>query len=151
VSAVREDAHTLPERLLRAAADAENARKRADRRAGAACAAERARVAAAWLPILDDLDRAVDAVEQTTTAGAELAWGISAARDRAVALLASLGFDRHEETRIPFDPRRHHAVGTTSDATVPRGTVLVVVRPGYGDGERQLRPAEVVVAGAPSG
>ena len=45
-----------------------------------------------------------------------------------------------------FDPARHEAVGTVSDPRAPAGTVLHVVRPGYGVGERQLRPAAVVVA-----
>ena len=135
----------LPEPALRAVADADNARKRADLRAGVACEQERARVAAIWLPVLDDLDRAVENSLDTADVGAT----VRMVRDRAVALLASLGFDRHEETRVPFDPRRHYAVGTRPDATVPRGTVLAVVRPGYGDGDRLLRPAEVVVAGAP--
>ncbi|WP_213450140.1 nucleotide exchange factor GrpE [Rhizomonospora bruguierae] len=146
---MREDADTLPDKMLRAIAEAENARKRADLRAVSACADERARVAAAWLPVLDDLDRAVDAVGHGTEAGSDLATGVSAARDRAVAALRSLGFHRDDETRVPFDPHRHHAVGTTSDASVPQGTVLAVVRPGYGDGSRQLRPAEVVVAAPP--
>ena len=45
-----------------------------------------------------------------------------------------------------FDPARHEAVGATADTDAPPGTVVRVVRPGYGEGERQLRPAAVVVA-----
>ena len=48
-------------------------------------------------------------------------------------------------TRATFDPARHEAVART-DPDAPPGTVVRVLRPGYGDGEQQLRPAAVVVA-----
>ena len=56
-----------------------------------------------------------------------------------------LGFPRFENPGEPFDPSRHEAVGTT-DADAPAGTVVAVVRPGYGTPEHVLRPAAVVVA-----
>jgi molecular chaperone GrpE len=46
----------------------------------------------------------------------------------------------------PFDPSRHEAVATMPDADAKPGTVLHVVRPGYGSDERPLRPAAVIVA-----
>jgi molecular chaperone GrpE len=64
----------------------------------------------------------------------------------ALAILAALGFPRQADVGTAFNPERHEAVGTLADAQAPAGTVLHVVRPGYGDGERQLRPAAVVVA-----
>ena len=45
-----------------------------------------------------------------------------------------------------FDPARHEAVATVPDPKAPPGTVVHVVRPGYGEDERQLRLAAVVVA-----
>ena len=72
--------------------------------------------------------------------------GIRAVRDQAVEVLARLGFPRHDETGVPFDPFRHEAVGVVPDAQAAAGEVARVVRPGYGDGERQLRPAAVLVA-----
>jgi molecular chaperone GrpE len=62
-----------------------------------------------------------------------------------------LGFPRYGDTGVPFDPRRHEAVATRPDPDVPPGTVLEVLRPGYGDGDRQLRPAAVAVATQASG
>ncbi|MGV9574595.1 nucleotide exchange factor GrpE, partial [Streptomyces nigra] len=56
------------------------------------------------------------------------------------------GEDRHAETGVPFDPARHEVVGVVQDPDAPPGTVVEVLRPGYGDGERQLRPAAVTVA-----
>ncbi len=73
--------------------------------------------------------------------------GVRAVLEQAVAVLAALGFPRQdEEVGAAFDPVRHEAVATVPSAEVPAGTVLDVVSPGYGEGERQLRPAGVVVA-----
>jgi molecular chaperone GrpE len=52
---------------------------------------------------------------------------------------------------VPFDPARHEAVKVVEDAEAKPGTVVEVLRPGYGQGERWLRPAAVAVATAPSG
>lgn len=134
----------LEDRLRRALADADNMRKRCERQVVDSRADERARVAAAWLPIVDNLERAL---EHANGASGTVIEGIRVVRDQAVALLGSLGFRRHDETGIPFDPQMHEAVSVLSDGGVPAGTVLQVLHPGYGEGNRQLRPAAVVVAG----
>jgi molecular chaperone GrpE len=104
---------------------------------------ERARVAREWLPVLDSLDRALE--HAGSDPGAVIA-GVRAVRDQALDVLARLGYPRREDLGQPFDPARHDAVGTRQPADAPPGTVVEVVRPGYGDGEHQLRPALVVVA-----
>jgi molecular chaperone GrpE len=68
------------------------------------------------------------------------------AREQALAALARLGYPRHEEVGVPFDPARHEAVKIVEDAEAASGTVVQVLRPGYGQGERWLRPAAVAVA-----
>jgi molecular chaperone GrpE len=69
-------------------------------------------------------------------------------REQALGVLAGLGFGREDETGVPFDPARHEVVGVVdSDGTgQPPGSVVSVVRPGYGAPGRQLRPAAVTVA-----
>jgi molecular chaperone GrpE len=134
----------LEDRLRRALADADNARKRCERLVVESRADERARVASEWLPIVDNLERALE--HAGAEAGAVID-GVRAVRDQAVALLRSLGFPRHDETDVPFDPQLHEAVSVVPDGDAPAGTVVQVVRPGYGEGTRQLRPAAVVVAG----
>ena len=66
-------------------------------------------------------------------------------------MLARLGFARRDDTGAKFDPARHDAVASAADRGAPPGMVVEVVRPGYGDGEHQLRPAQVVVAAADDG
>ncbi|HEY4022889.1 MAG TPA: nucleotide exchange factor GrpE [Pseudonocardiaceae bacterium] len=47
---------------------------------------------------------------------------------------------------MPFDPNRHEVVAVVDDPGTDPGTVLEVLRPGYGDAQRQLRPASVAVS-----
>ncbi len=131
------------DRWRRAIAEADNIRKRCARQVADERGAERARVAAEWLPVLDNLERAL---EHAPADGDPVVVGVRAVRDQAVDVLARLGFPRHAETAVPFDPYRHEAVGVVADDDSPAGAVVQVVRPGYGDGERLLRPAAVLVA-----
>ena len=131
-------------RLLRAMADLDNLRKRFHREVVREREAERSRVAAEWVPVVDDLDRALDQAT-ADSAPAGFTEGLQAVRDHAVAVLARLGFPRFENPGERFDPSRHEAVGAI-EADAPAGTVVAVVRPGYGTPERVLRPAAVVVA-----
>jgi molecular chaperone GrpE len=136
----------LEDRLRRALADADNTRKRCERQVADVRVDERARVSAAWLPIVDNLERALEHADADSDAVIE---GIRFVRDQAVALLGSLGYRRHDETDVPFDPQLHEAVSVVPDGDAPAGTVLQVLHPGYGEGSRQLRPAAVVVASGP--
>src|SRR5262245_21353269 len=104
---VAESVADLENRLRRALADLDNMRKRCVRQASDARIEERSRVAGAWLPIVDNLERALEHADANSDAVIE---GIRAVRDQAVALLASLGFPRHDETEVPFDPQMHEAV-----------------------------------------
>jgi molecular chaperone GrpE len=135
----------LEDRWRRALADLDNLRKRYARELDRERAAERARVAAQWLPVVDDLDRALAHAADDPTAIVE---GVHAVRDHAMAVLARLGYPRYEEVGVPFDPVQHEAVRVVEDAEAAPGTVVEVLRPGYGREEHWLRPAAVAVATA---
>ncbi|SDT22290.1 nucleotide exchange factor GrpE [Actinopolymorpha singaporensis] len=165
------------DRWRRAVADADNQRKRQVRELDRQRAEVAASLAARWLPVVDNLDRAVAHAQAAQSSHAQgshaqgshaqaaqgshaqgshgaqvgeqdsLLEGVRAVLEQAVGVLAGLGFPRQdEEVGAVFDPARHEAVASVPSAEVPAGTVLDVVRPGYGEGERQLRPAGVVVA-----
>jgi molecular chaperone GrpE len=127
----------------RAAADLDNLRKRNARLAEQQRADERDRVTAAMLPVLDNLDLALAHADADPTSVID---GVRAVRDQAISVLSMLGYQRHDETGEPFDPTKHEAVAVVEDPQAPSGTVVRVVRPGYGDGDSQLRPASVMVA-----
>jgi molecular chaperone GrpE len=128
---------------LRALADADNARKRCADQIRRAQAEARAQVAREWLPVLDNLERALGHAEADPRVIIE---GIQATRQQALAVLARLGFSRRDDTGAMFDPTRHDAVASRSDPDAVPGTVVEVVQAGYGEGDHQLRPAQVVVA-----
>ncbi len=128
--------------LRRALADLDNLRKRSERELARVRSAERADMAALWLPIVDDLDRAV---QHAGTDDGALVEGVQAVRDQALSILARLGFHRYDDVGKPFDPTRHEAVGVLDGEGEP-GTVLAVVRPGYDAPGTILRPAGVIVS-----
>jgi molecular chaperone GrpE len=140
----RDAVAALEDRLRRALADLENLRKRHALELERQRAAEANRVAGAWLPVLDNLDLALSHADADPSTIVE---GVRAVRDQALAVLANLGFSRYDEVGVPFDPARHEVVNVIDDSDAEPGTVVRVLRPGYGTHERQLRPGAVTVAG----
>ena len=126
----------LEDRLRRALADLDTRELDRER------AAERARSAAEWLPVVDNLELALQHAHSDPGAVIE---GVRAVHGQAVSVLDRLGFPRFDAAGEPFDPAVHEAVGTVRGDS-PEGTVVAVVRPGYGTAGSLLRPAGVVVA-----
>ena len=135
----------LEDLRLRALADLDNLRKRCAAQVRTAEADAVARVAAQWLPVVDNLERALAHAQADPGSIIE---GVRAVRDQATGVLAQLGFARRDDLGATFDPARHEAVAARPDPAAPEGSVIEVVQPAYGDDERQLRPAQVVVAKA---
>lgn len=129
----------------RAAADLDNARKRAERELALARDAERARAASVFLPVVDGL---ADAVAYAKQVNEGLAEGMDSIREHAIAALERLGYPRIDEVGVPFDPRIHEVVSVVENRDEPPRTVLAVTRLGFGTAEHLLRPAGVVVTAA---
>jgi molecular chaperone GrpE len=133
----------LEDRWRRAVADLDNVRKRYARELDRERTSERSRVAGAWLPIVDNLERAIGHAAEQSDAVVE---GVRNILEEAVQVLEHLGYPRDTEAGVPFDPERHEVVGMVDHPDSEPGTVVEVVRPGYGEGSSQLRPAAVVVS-----
>ena len=133
------------DRWRRAAADLDNLRKRYAREVARERENERELVTAAFLPVLDTIDRAL---EHAAADPESIVEGIRTLREQALAVVSGLGYGREDEPGVPFDPARHEVVGVVDadQARTPPGSVASVVRPGYGAPGRQLRPAAVTVA-----
>lgn len=127
----------------RALAELDNYRKRTTRELARARRDERAKAAAEWLPVIDNLDLAL---EHARADPENIVEGVRAVRQQALAVLAALGYPRRDDEGVTFDPTYHEAVSTVEDEDLPPGTVARVVRPGYGSEDEVLRPAAVVVA-----
>ncbi|PVE11242.1 nucleotide exchange factor GrpE [Streptomyces scopuliridis] len=140
---IQKDLAEAQDAWRRALADLDNLRKRHARELEGVREAERARTAAEWLPVLDHLELALTHARADPTS---IVQGVEAVRDQAVDVLARLGYPRQEESGVPFDPNRHEVVRVVDDPDTEPGTVVEVLRPGYGDDGRQLRPMAVAVS-----
>lgn len=129
--------------LRRLAADFDNYRKRELRDRQQLVARSGERVVTKLLPVLDDLERALEAAEQHEEA--KVLDGVRMTRDALAGLLASEGVDEIAADGA-FDPHVHEALMTQPAEGVESGTVVQVVQRGYRIGDAVLRPARVVVA-----
>ena len=131
--------------LRRVAADFDNFRKRTARDQENLIARAHERIVKELLPVLDDLERALDAAAHHEEA--KLEEGV-----RLVERELRQALDREGlveiETDGAFDPHVHEAL-LSQPAEVEEGTILEVVQKGYRLGDRVLRPARVVIATAP--
>jgi molecular chaperone GrpE len=133
----------LEDAWRRTAAELDNFRKRCARDVVRGREQERAAVATSWLPVLDNLERALEHASSDPESVVE---GVRAVLAQAVGVLADLGYPRRDDNGRAFDPAVHEAVSTVSGEGLVPGTVAQVVRPGYGPDDKLLRPAAVVVA-----
>ena len=127
----------------RTQADFENYRKRAlrDQQAFAARASER--LVSKLLPVLDDLERAIDAAEHHEEA--KVIEGVEMTKSALAAALASEGVEEIAAEGM-FDPHVHEALLTQPAEGVEPGAIVQVIQRGYRLGDVVLRPARVIVA-----
>jgi molecular chaperone GrpE len=131
------------DRLLRLAADFENYKKRAARERREYVTLANERLIAELIPILDDLERALNAAEEHQEA--QLDEGVRLVHNSLAALLARHGVTPIE-TDGKFDPHVHEAL-LSQPSEAEEGSVVDVIQKGYKLGDRVVRPARVVVAG----
>jgi molecular chaperone GrpE len=131
------------ELLQRVQADFENYRKRAARDQERLVAHAHERLVRELLPVLDDLERALEAAEQHEEA--KLVEGVKLVEQSLRRVLAKEGV-AEIETAGAFDPHVHEALLTKPGSGADSGSVLEVVQRGYRVGDRVVRPAKVIVA-----
>jgi molecular chaperone GrpE len=128
--------------LKRVAADFDNYRKRAARDQASLVARAHERLVKELLPVLDNLERALEAGEQTEEA--KLAEGVALVARELRAALEREGLVEIE-TDGKFDPHVHEAL-LTQPSEAEEGSVIEVLQKGYRLGDRVLRPARVVIS-----
>jgi molecular chaperone GrpE len=133
------------ERLLRAAADLENYRKRAAREREDVQRFGNERLLKDLLPVVDGLDRALQAAPQ----GDALADGIRMVRATLEQALAKHGVTAFSALGARFDPALHEALLQVPTADRPAGTVVLEHARGFKLHDRLVRPAMVGVAVEP--
>jgi molecular chaperone GrpE len=136
----------LQDRLLRTAAEFDNYRKRVERERRELSDAIAADVLAGLLPIVDDLERALQA-EAGVDASA-YRQGVELIHKQLVELLRRRGATPIEAVGTDFDPNVHEAVVHEESPGHREGEVIEEFRRGYRIGDRLLRPSMVKVAKA---
>ena len=138
----------LEDRWRRAVAELDNVRKRFERDMAERIRAERARTAAAFLPVLDNLELALRHADADPAA---IVAGVQAVHTQASDVLVRLGYRRIDPVGERFDPAWHEAARVVPAGDgVPPGTVVEVHRAGFADARGALvRPAVVTVAQSP--
>lgn len=129
--------------LQRVAAEFENYRKRAAREQADFATRATERLVKELLPVLDDLERALEAAAAHEEA--KLEEGVQLVQRALAAALKREGLVEIA-TEGPFDPHVHEALLSQPAEGAEPGTVLQVLQKGYRLGDRVLRPARVIVA-----
>ena len=128
--------------LKRVAADFENYRKRTAREQANLVARASERLVRELLPVLDDLERALQAAEEHEEATLEE--GVRLVHRQLAEALRKEGLEE-VPTDGQFDPHQHEAL-LAQPAEAESGTILEVLQKGYRLSDRVLRPARVVIA-----
>jgi molecular chaperone GrpE len=141
----------LRDRLLRTLAEMENLRKRTEREVTDARLYGVASFARDIVAVADNMRRALDAVSPELRASAEagvkaLIDGVELTERELLKALEKNGVRQFSPRGEKFDPNVHQAMFEVPNASVPAGSVVEVVAPGYMIGERVLRPAMVGVS-----
>lgn len=133
------------DRELRGRAELENYRKRASRELEDRLRYANMSLLRDLLPVLDNVDRAIQAAEQNADASALLD-GFKMVQQQIENVLKSHGCRRIEALHQPFDPHVHHAVMQQPSEEHPANTVLMVTQNGYQLHDRVVRPSQVIVS-----
>ncbi|HSP80999.1 MAG TPA: nucleotide exchange factor GrpE [Myxococcaceae bacterium] len=136
------------ERALRATADLENYKKRAQKEKEEVQKFGSERLLKDLLPVMDNLDRALEAASRSTDFESFLK-GVEMTRKSFESALGKHGVKAFSAVGQPFDPRLHEAMQQVETAEVPEGHVAFEAVRGYTLNERLVRPALVGVARQP--
>ena len=142
------EVESLQDKNLRLMAEFDNARKRAAREREEYVRFANESLIRELLPVLDNFDRALQAVKGEPTASAVTA-GIELIQRELVRVLEKFGVTSFSSVGQPFDPERHEAIARVESAADPEMTVIAETARGYLLHGRILRPAMVTVAVAP--
>lgn len=142
----------LEDRALRAAAEAENIRRRADRSIENARKFALEKFVADLLPAVDSFERAADALAAVQP-GADAVRAMDEGLKLSLKLLSDAlerqGIEAVDPLGAPFDPALHEAMSMVDNAEAEPNTVVQVFQKGYTVNGRLARAARVIVARAP--
>jgi molecular chaperone GrpE len=135
--------------VMRAIADADNARKRAQGEIDKARKFALEKFAAELLPVADNLERALQVANPEDEAIKSIVDGVEMTLKSFISTIEKFGMSVIDPQGQPFNPEKHQAMSMQENAELPPNTVLAVMQKGYEINGRLLRPAMVLVTRAP--
>ena len=152
LAAARAEAAENLDKFLRAKAETDNVRRRAEQDIAAARKYALERFAAEILPVRDSLDlaRNLDVQLDSATAVQKMHEGLDLTLKLMDGVFQKFGLSLIDPKGEKFDPNRHQAISMVESTNVPANHVVDVVQKGFLLHDRVLRPAMVVVAKAPA-
>ena len=139
LEAARRERDEYLDDMRRMKAEMENSRKRLDRERTRYVQAASERLVAELLPVLDNLERALEAQ-------GDVREGVKATRDQLFGVLVREGLAQIRSDGESFDPAVHEAVMSMPSDEHEEDTVVQTLEPGYTLNDRTIRPAKVIVS-----
>ena len=136
------------ERILRLQAEMQNLRNRTSREIADERKYAALPVLRDLLPVVDNIDRAIEAAEKAGEAENLLA-GFRLVKQQLHSILNQHHGELIAAENEPFDPNFHQAILQQPSREVPEGNVMMVTQPGYKMHDRVIRPAQVIVSSGP--
>lgn len=137
----------LNDRFLRLVAEYENFRKRTQKEKNSLYNNSVIDVCKAWLPVLDNLDRAIDAANKLESEESKkMAEGVEMVRRQALETMSSLGVECMDCMGEKFDPTYHEAIAHVEDDSYGEEEIIDIIQKGYIKGDRVIRHCMVRVA-----
>ena len=136
---------------LRALAEAQNARRRAEQDVEKARKYALERFTGELLPVVDNLERALESNAEGGDDINSIADGVDLTLKSLLDVLKRFNIEQIDPAGEPFDPQLHQAMSMVDNADVEPNTVLHVMQKGYSLSGRLIRPAMVLVSKDPEG
>ena len=134
------------ERAIRAVAEMENLRRRAAQDVEKAHKFALEKFAAELLPVLDNLERAIELADKENDTLKPMIEGVELTLKSMQSGVGKFGLVALDPTNQPFDPNAHQAMSMVPSADVAPNTVIAVMQKGYELNGRVIRPAMVMVS-----
>jgi molecular chaperone GrpE len=146
---LREELAAAKDRALRTQAELENYRKRMRKELDDERRYAQLPLLSDILPVIDNVNRAIQAAEKSPDVGGLLA-GFKMVAQQLENVLSRHHCQRIDALHKPFDPHLHAAILQQPSGEHPPNTVIQVAQDGYQLHDRVLRPAQVIVSTSPA-
>ena len=142
LEALKKNLSDQEDKFLRLAAEYDNYRRRSQKEKESAWADSKAETAAAFLPVYDNLERAL----KQETADEAYKKGVEMTMNQLREVLSKLGIEEIPALGQPFDPNLHNAVMHVEDENAGENTIVEVFQAGFRNGDKVIRFSMVKVA-----